>query len=686
MEKMIKKLINYAIIVLLIEIFFCNFPFFIYPVTHNTNKTELDMDTAVYGTGLERIDATHYKVTEPTEAFILFDELDMPIDSLYIDCERVEGKKITRNSHNVSIGLEVSDEGNAIPYFLAEHTIEPNTIQTKWMQPELYGNAKSLKISFSMKKEDVIQITGIFINKPRPFYFNWSRISVMLIVILIVNLMNPNGKVCQLEMFPWKKEYTYLIGGTVLLSAVLLIGNVYSLRDKYKSTLQDETAMQYSLLAKSLAHGEVYLDREVEEYLIEMDNPYDYQAREQLAEEKGKDYFWDAAYYDGKYYVYFGIFPVLIFHLPYYLITHHDLPDFIPGFFICIGIWIMSFRLFYIICKKWFQKIPFLLYYAYSVAFAVTCGTGYLFQNIVVYELAILTGVFLAITGFDLWIESIDKGKIVSYWKLLMGSLLVALLTATRPTMFLMAVVAIPIYTELVYNNGKCVIRKNCKALICFAIPFVIVAIGVMYYNYARFGSIFDFGANYNLTTNDMTKRGFRLGRLASGLWGMLIQPLSLSLQFPFITLAPNTTAYMGQRITGYYGGVLFILPILFFTIVGLKNYRKMIPNRLLKMGYLMIATSVVIAIVDSNIAGTLMRYMYDFVWMLLVFTGVILFTMNVAVKQKDRIMYTAFLKVVFILLWIGIFNTCLARISELGKMNNQYIFYHLKYMFEMWL
>ena len=37
--------------------------------------------------------------------------------------------------------------------------------------------------------------------------------------------------------------------------------------------------------------------------------------------ERGKDYLWDTAYYNGKFYVYFGILPLLIFFLPYYAIT-----------------------------------------------------------------------------------------------------------------------------------------------------------------------------------------------------------------------------------------------------------------------------------------------------------------------------------------------------------------------------
>ena len=55
-------------------------------------------------------------------------------------------------------------------------------------------------------------------------------------------------------------------------------------------------------------------------------------------------------------------------------------------------------------------------------------------------------------------------------------------------------------------------------------IPFIIVGLGLMYYNYIRFDSPFDFGANYNLTTNDMTLRGFNIDRIFLGIYYMLFK------------------------------------------------------------------------------------------------------------------------------------------------------------------
>ncbi|MCO7109522.1 hypothetical protein NIA69_10595 [Gemmiger formicilis] len=45
-----------------------------------------------------------------------------------------------------------------------------------------------------------------------------------------------------------------------------------------------------------------------------------------------------------------------------------------------------------------------------------------------------------------------------------------------------------------------------------------------MWYNAARFGSPFDFGANYNLTGNDMTQRGFNAVRIGPAVFTSLFE------------------------------------------------------------------------------------------------------------------------------------------------------------------
>ena len=72
-------------------------------------------------------------------------------------------------------------------------------------------------------------------------------------------------------------------------------------------------------LVKALASGQVEIS-DVPDItkLEELENPYDAVERESL--ERDEDYIWDAAYYNQKYYVYFGALPAILIMVPYYLI------------------------------------------------------------------------------------------------------------------------------------------------------------------------------------------------------------------------------------------------------------------------------------------------------------------------------------------------------------------------------
>lgn len=68
-----------------------------------------------------------------------------------------------------------------------------------------------------------------------------------------------------------------------------------------------------------------------------MDNPYDTKRRKNLKVPSE----WDTAYFEGKYYVYFGIAPVLFFYLPYYLITGQGFPT-VAGTVFCEALFVLG--------------------------------------------------------------------------------------------------------------------------------------------------------------------------------------------------------------------------------------------------------------------------------------------------------------------------------------------------------
>ncbi len=76
----------------------------------------------------------------------------------------------------------------------------------------------------------------------------------------------------------------------------------------------------------AMAHGQLYLDEEPPQWLQDMADPYDKGARDEAQKETGEPYLFDVAYHDGHYYVYFGVVPVVLFYLPFYLLTGANFP------------------------------------------------------------------------------------------------------------------------------------------------------------------------------------------------------------------------------------------------------------------------------------------------------------------------------------------------------------------------
>ena len=105
---------------------------------------------------------------------------------------------------------------------------------------------------------------------------------------------------------------------------------------------------QYSEMADNLLAGRISFDYGDETELLQLQNPYDPNERRQT----GVKFHWDYAFYNGKYYMYFGIVPTIILFLPYRIITGTPL-DTIVATQIFVAIFILGiFVLFYFLIKN----------------------------------------------------------------------------------------------------------------------------------------------------------------------------------------------------------------------------------------------------------------------------------------------------------------------------------------------
>ena len=150
---------------------------------------------------------------------------------------------------------------------------------------------------------------------------------------------------------------------------------------------------QYERMAQSILHGHLYLEYEdVDPRLSEMENPYDPQARKEL----GIYYHWDHAFYNGKYYMYFGIVPVVLLFLPYQLLTGNALTTYKATQIFTVWTILAIFALFDFLRKKIFPKMPFDLYLILSMVLSFV-SVWYAIAAPALYCTAIMSAVCMEI-------------------------------------------------------------------------------------------------------------------------------------------------------------------------------------------------------------------------------------------------------------------------------------------------
>ena len=125
---------------------------------------------------------------------------------------------------------------------------------------------------------------------------------------------------------------------------------------------------QYELITESFLNSRLSFDYDVDPALSAMENPYSYQERI----DAGVEFYWDHAFYDNQYYMYFGVAPVFLIFMPYRLLTGSPLTtyhatQFFPALFIC-GI----FALFALLCRLYLRKLrKYLLFHQCHPRFQV---------------------------------------------------------------------------------------------------------------------------------------------------------------------------------------------------------------------------------------------------------------------------------------------------------------------------
>ncbi len=626
-----------------------------------------------------------------------FPALDQKLYNIHIDLDET-------NSSFVPVTVSLTDDANKYYYATPERTLYTHVEKSQYINLNTSGESFIFALSFD--SDSRVKLNGVTANCERPFDFSLPRVALVVALLCFIYFFIPSSVLYGKKLKNSDELKSSMIAAIMCVECgiIIVLGSVNPLfmgisSEAYNSYKWDgkgidfveldmEHHNQYDQLAQAILQGKAYIDNDdVPDSLKNMDNPYDTMARHQESLASGDEYRWDVAYFNGHYYVYFGIVPLLIMYLPFRSIADAPFPSAVGIMIFALVFSIGVFKLIDLICRKHFKNISLGTYLLTSLTFINCCGMTFLVKRPDFYSVPIITGMAFVVWGLYMWLKGKDseKRKLLYFF---LGSLFSALAVGCRPQSALMCFTAVPLFIPYFFKDKHICNKKGIGELIILGTPFIVVASGLMYYNYIRFGSPIDFGSAYNLTTNDVTSRGFNMGRTGLGLFTYLFQTPNFTATFPYIRAVEIETAYIGKTIyERCFGGLITSLPIL-WTIFALPKTRKVLKEKkLYGLTCLLLLIGISTVIADTQAGGLLQRYYSDFGYIFFLAALIIIFALY---ETKDFENNANLLNITTTFLcFLSIFYTITLAFSVSDatiNIQNPTLFGRIQHLVEFWL
>lgn len=581
------------------------------------------------------------------------------------------------NHHLLKITPVIQDEGNVKHYELPEKTIYTAVEKSKYLPIQSYGDITDMYFILEAANMEALEVKEIIYDARVPFFVSVLRIIILVFGMLAVYGLRPSSGIYE---WAWSRKQKIVVCSAIIGLNVAFFFLVVRSNPAFFEPLWPYH-QQYHQLAVAMSEGNVFIDvgtDAMREALAGLENPYDFGLRN--ANVPGVEEVWDTCYYKGQFYVYFGVVPVLLLYLPFYLITGGAFPTWFGVFLASAGVLSGVFFLMAQIVKRWFPNTSYTLYLLLSVIFGNSLNLYPALMHADFYCLPIILALCFSVWGMGLMLSALNQWEKKSRWKLALGALFMALTAGCRPQFLVGSFLLIPMFLPAFKEKT---VKVKWSHIVAVVVPYVLVAAGLMYYNYIRFESVFDFGANYNLTTNDMTRRGLNLQRLPDGIFMYLFQPISVKLIFPFAEVTSFVSTYMGETIRDWtFGGALWThMVILSLFAVGVVK-KELKDKKLWGLTVLSMCLAILVVIADTEMAGILNRYYTDFLWLFMI--PVMLILLQLFQKYKGTAVMKGLIVFVLIAGACGIFYELAIALRGSGIMNdNIHRFYMLKSMFE---
>ena len=486
------------------------------------------------------------------------------------------------------------------------------------------GGVSRLAIEFPEEAKNTV-ITGVTLNSAFGFGFNavrWMLVLTFACAAVFIKEYRLFSRVYRTERIPHRVT---VIAAAVFCGISALIGSVKNMEFvKYPFERPVEKYTCYQQQTDAFLKGRLDLDIEFDaEELASLENPYDLGARYDTSSYVR---LWDRAYnaQTGKVYSYFGVSPVLLVYLPVTALT-----GYMPGdgavSLACTLAATAAFAAALIALVRFFGLKPDLVT-LFSGVCAVCCGSLIYVLNVhpSMYYTAVICGMlFFALTVNFSFRAVMAQKNARRRFLLCLAGICAALTVASRPNAFLYTVMLIPLFFDFFFRQKRAAKQKLAEFAFA-AVPVAIGAAAIMWYNAARFGSPFDFGATRQLTFYDMSYAGLALYKFFPAMYHYFIQPVGFTAEFPFLDIA-NTDLGVYRSYEYIFGSAGALNFPAAWGVFGALPVTK--GNKVKRFTYIAAAAAAVfVAFADFCLAGSHIRYMGDIMFPLCLVGALVLF------------------------------------------------------------
>lgn len=352
----------------------------------------------------------------------------------------------------------------------------------------------------------------------------------------------------------------------------------------------------------------------------------------------------DISYYDGKFYLYFGVVPAVILAIIQKYTGFAAVDD---SVLVLGGAWVLmaaSAVVIWQIWRRYFPGVwawyPFIVY----MLFAFSEGSFMLLEKPAVYQATILCGQAFLFAGLA-FAFPILSGPSRNPLLLLLAGTAWGFAWCSRlsllPTMLLL--VGVVLLRLMTFRDST---RRTIALAFAISIVPVLSIVLTGWYNQARFGSWLETGQRYQFTAYNANAERDHLFSLAYTIPNtemLLGEPVDRLPDFPYIALAPELSLPKTTELPEYLlteapvVGLLVSTPFLFLALTALvptgtkrRDLTAAIesssaPWSVTVFALILAATTIVSEFVVASQRYTAIRYRGDFLFLLLLFVYVVL-------------------------------------------------------------